>query len=118
MPESETRLESSKLKVVCGNCAKKRYFDSWEEAFIVGWDTVDRFGYTACDECLGISVYFPMLLSQEARPLMGKETEAYKIRLAEIAELSLVFDVEGYANQAQAYEVWKKEKDEAPQPAS
>lgn len=66
-----------KIRLVCGNCGKIEYFEdgeieghklnAWDMAYQKGWDTVERFGYNACDRCPGVSVYFPMLQAQEAR---------------------------------------------------
>jgi hypothetical protein len=56
-----------KVRLVCGNCAKVVIFDSWDDAFKAGWDTVAEFGYNACEKCPGVSVYFPMLYAQRAR---------------------------------------------------
>lgn len=58
---------SQAVRLICGNCGKEGRFDSWQAAFDANWDTVERFGYNACDECLGVSVYFPMYYASLAR---------------------------------------------------
>lgn len=55
------------VRLVCGNCGKIATWESWEAAERVGWDTLATFGYNACEECPGVSVYFPMLYAQQAR---------------------------------------------------
>ena len=55
------------VRLVCGNCAVEAVFESFDDAFQKGWDTVERFGYNSCDECPGVSVYFPMYYCQEAK---------------------------------------------------
>jgi hypothetical protein len=59
----------SHVRLICGNCGKIEKFDSYDAAYALGWDTPDRFVYTACDQCLGVSVYIPMMHLQEARAL-------------------------------------------------
>lgn len=61
------RTPESRVRLVCGNCGKIRFFTSFEEAFEDGWDSVDRFGYNGCEACPGVSVYFPMMHAQAAR---------------------------------------------------
>lgn len=98
---SAERTTSSALRLVCSNCGKIEYFDSWQQAFEEGWDTLERFGYNACDGCPGVSVYFPMLKAQEARAASGGEREAL---LAEAAKLTLSFDPKGSDNEQWA--IW------------
>ena len=63
------------IRLVCGNCGKIERFESWEEAFEKGWDTVERFGYNACSACPGVSVYFPMYYAQMAHQEPDKRDE-------------------------------------------
>src|SRR5258708_5318085 len=65
--ERPAEVNEIRIRLVCGNCGKIERFHSWQEAFDKGWDTVERFGYNACDQCPGVSVYFPMMYAQQAR---------------------------------------------------
>lgn len=89
---NEARSEQLDLpiRLVCGNCGKEGRFASWEAAFEADWDTVERFGYNACDECPGVSVYFPMMYAQEARGLSDQVKRAEL--LAKAADATLAYD--------------------------
>lgn len=64
------------VRLVCGNCGTIETHESFKAAEDRGWDTVLIFGYNACPDCLGVSVYFPMLYCQQARELEpGPERE-------------------------------------------
>jgi hypothetical protein len=55
------------IRLVCGCCAHVEEFASYDEAFDTGWDTPDRFGYTACQLCPGVCVYFPLFYASGIR---------------------------------------------------
>jgi hypothetical protein len=55
------------VRLVCGCCGHIAEFPSYQAAFEAGWDTPDRFGYSGCDRCPGVAVYFPLLYAQQAR---------------------------------------------------
>lgn len=77
------------IRLVCGKCGIIACFRSWEEALDPGWDTIERFGYNACDRCPGVSVYLPMLKAQEARAAReGGRPEEAEVLLAQAAELT------------------------------
>lgn len=81
------------VRLICGNCGKVEKFESYEAAFMESWDTPDRFGYTACDGCLGVSVLFPALALQEARQLEAAgDHEGAKAKREEAAARTLEFE--------------------------
>lgn len=82
-----------KVRLVCGNCGTIGRFESWEEAFDKGWDTVVRFGYNSCEKCPGVSVYFPMMYAQQARDLTLPEAERKEL-LDKAARATIAFDPE------------------------
>lgn len=79
----------SKVRLICGNCGKEEEFDNWDEPFDKGWDTVRDFGYNACEECPGVSVYFPMMYAQEARATTDPDKKAELLEKA--AEATMKF---------------------------
>lgn len=83
----------NKVRLVCGNCGHIEKFESYEAAHEQGWDTPDRFVYTACSSCPGVSVYFPMMHLQEARALeqAGRCDDA-KAKRAEAAAETLKWE--------------------------
>lgn len=71
------------VRLICGNCGTEAVFESFDDAFQKGWDTVERFGYNACSDCPGVSVYFPMLHTQNARQYpVGSEAWEEEIQKA------------------------------------
>lgn len=87
---------ASKVRLICGNCGRVEKFESYHAAYEQSWDTPDRFGYTACDRCLGVSVMFPALALQEARGYedMG-DHEGAKAKRDEAAAQTLQFEPPG-----------------------
>jgi hypothetical protein len=75
-------MSEKPLRLVCGNCGKIERFESFEEAHQLGWDTILHFGYNACENCLGVSVYFPMWYAQQARAATNPEERQELIELA------------------------------------
>jgi hypothetical protein len=69
-------------RAVCGNCGRIERFSGVDAAFQAGWDTPDRFGYTACSNCPGMSVYFALLRFQEAREARTDEEREAKLQEA------------------------------------
>lgn len=84
------------VRLICGNCGKVEKFDSYHEAYMDSWDTPDRFVYTACNQCPGVSVLFPMLALQDATALehAGKHDEA-EAKRKEAAAHTLTFEPKG-----------------------
>lgn len=41
---------------VCQCCGFKKTFIAESQAFLDGWDTPERFGYTACNLCPGVCI--------------------------------------------------------------
>jgi hypothetical protein len=76
------------IRLVCGNCGRIREFETWDSAYQEGWDTVAEFGYNACNECPGVSVYLPMYYAQLARKAKGEKRERL---LAIAARLTMEF---------------------------
>lgn len=70
------------VRLVCGNCGKIETWESWEAAEAAGWDTVATFGYNACEECPGASVYFPMYYASQARSSEDPEIKAKYLEMA------------------------------------
>lgn len=72
----------AKVRLVCGNCGKIETVEAetaqaaFQAFFERGWDTVERFGYNACEQCPGVAVYFPMYFAQEAREVASQEQRA------------------------------------------
>ncbi len=54
-------------RLVCGNCGRIEVFISQDQAYQEGWDTPATYGYTACDLCPGVSVYFPLMYCAQAK---------------------------------------------------
>lgn len=80
-----------KVRLICGNCGRVQSFDGgYEQAFNEDWDTPDRFGYTACDKCPGVAVYFPLHWLQIARDSTDEDMRQQALRKA--AEYTRDFD--------------------------
>lgn len=62
-------MSDMSVRLVCGNCGTIEKHESFKAAEDKGWDTVMTFGYNACPDCPGVSVYFPMVYCLEARDL-------------------------------------------------
>lgn len=95
MEHSET---PKNVRLVCGNCARTEYFASFDEASMIGWDSPHQYGYTACDRCPGVSVYFPMLTLQEARA--ESDPAKYQQLLEKAAAQTLDYDPARRANDS------------------
>lgn len=81
----------TRVRLVCGNCGCIEFFDSWDAAFQAGWDTVERFGYTACDKCPGVSVIFPMHFAHQARDRSLTDDQRQEL-LDKAAQATLDYD--------------------------
>lgn len=88
---------------MCFNCGTIAYFDSWEQAFEEGWDTLDRFGYNACADCPGASVFLPMLSAQQARDTNDSRKREQLLR--EAGAYTLSFDPAG--DGAEGWQDWQ-----------
>lgn len=87
------QTSTTRLRAVCFNCGTVAYFDSFDQAFAEGWDTIDRFGYNACNNCPGASVFLPLFAAERARNTSDPQKRAQL--LAEAAEFTLSFDPGG-----------------------
>lgn len=83
------------IRLVCGNCGKIEYFESFQAAENKGWDSIITFGYNACEGCLGTSVYFPMLYARYAKQAATPQERDEWLQKA--AEETMRFDPHGVA---------------------